>query len=144
MIKKSPLQMPCKMLPSNYNELPLDTKQILWMGTIVFYMQDMNFDMNDWIDEIGNVEEITLFEDERLSLFLHYGGSIGIRYVEHTGSWIWGFEDFFTFICKRYEELDLGKNIDPKYTGITLVEYLREAGFPITAQFWHWRNFLSE
>ena len=130
---------PRKMLPENYDSLPIATKELLWFGTLLYYQRPDNFNRYDWTEELLNVSEKKIFEDENIILCVGYASEYTIDFKNGKVGFSGEFNDFF-LNDDRWEELDLESKLGKEYKGISLVGYLRQREFPITAEFWNWNN----
>ena len=122
-------------LPKNYEQLTLAQKEAIWLGTLLVYEESEYFDEDFWVDEIVTRSEFKLFEDENLKFLKCYNGEYAL--VNKTDNESYTLGDFWYFFDNekpgKYAYLTfLGED----YKNVTIREYLREKGFPITAEFW--------
>lgn len=131
-------------LPSNYNDLTIQQKEALWLGTLLVYEHPKNFDSDYWHNKIVTYSETILFEDENIILYKCYTSEYLIRFKNGQSGFSSGFPLFFTDEYLYTDEFkncpcnNIGKYIHiEEYNNSTLVDYLRSKGFPITAEFWN-------
>lgn len=122
-------------LPSNYNELTLAQKEAIWLGMLLVYEEPEYFELNYWVDDIVNASEVAIFEDDIFVLYKSYNDVYKIVYKQSKRSITSSFDYFF----QPDEDCEcalMWKILGDEYKGITIRNYIRSKGFPITAEFW--------
>lgn len=120
-------------LPKNYNDLSLAQKEAIWIGTLLVYEVPAYFDVNYWSDIIVTTSETVLFEDEEICFCKSYNSEYLLRYKKSEYE-IMGCFDYF-FDTGR-EDCEMLYRLGDKYKGMTVRDYIRSKGFPITSEFW--------
>lgn len=124
-------------MPDNYDELTLFQKEVLWLGTLLAYERPENFPLQYWCDKILEISHNIIFEDENIELAVGYGGEYSICYKEQDTGCTGCFYHFFEATDDEViDSLKVGKILGLDDKNMTLVDYLREKGFPITSEFW--------
>ena len=134
------MKIPKEIISINYETLPIEMKEIIWFGTLLYFSRPKNFpEGNDW-SYLITASEIVIYQDENIRLTVGYGGSeYGIEYNNGKDGCTGSFEDFFDSDYE-WEHLNLELNLGKEYRGISLVDYIRMHGFPITSEFWSWNG----
>lgn len=118
-------------LPSNYNELTLAQKEAIWLGMLLVYEEPDHFDEYYWVDEIVNRSEIVIYEDDVIKLCKCYNAEYSLDNKQTGKGMSSSFDYFFESIPEYISEIHeiLGYKISVR-------DYLRNKGFPVTAEFW--------
>lgn len=132
------MKSPKEIISIDYDTLPIETREIIWFGTLLYFSRPHNFpEGNDW-SYLITASEIVIYQDENIRLTVGYGGSeYTIEYYNGNDGFSGDFETFFDSDYK-WEHLNLELNLGKEYRGISLTDYIRMHGFPITSEFWSW------
>ena len=120
-------------LPSNYNDLTLAQKEAIWLGMLLVYEEPDHFDEYYWEDEILIRSEIVIYEDEVIKLCKCYNAEYSLD-NKQTGKGISSSFDFF--FESKPDESNLSDMHEVLGCKMSVRDYLRYKGFPVTAEFW--------
>ena len=93
------MKSPKEIISIDYDTLPIETKEIIWFGTLLYFSRPHNFpEGNDW-SYLITASEIVIYQDENIRLTVGYGGSeYTIEYYNGNEGFSGEFETFFDLV----------------------------------------------
>ncbi len=122
-------------LPKNYEQLTLAQKEAIWLGTLLVYEEPEYFDENFWVDEIVNASEVAIYEDDIVALYKCYNDAYKITYKGINKGTSASFDYFFS-PDDDCIYANMWNILGDEFKDISIRDYIRSKGFPITAEFW--------